>query len=58
MARITHWTIKIKWNDGSEEYVDDIPNYVANQVDVWLTQLEDIKEKEEKIDNVVNQIFS
>ena len=54
MARITHWTIKIKWNDGSEEYVDDIPNYVANQVDVWLTQLEDIKEKEEKIDNVVN----
>ena len=58
MARITHWTIKIKWNDGSEEYVDDIPIYVASQVDVWLTQLEDIKEKEEKIDNVVNQIFS
>jgi hypothetical protein len=40
MKTITHWTIKATWSDGTEEYLSDIPNYVANEVDVFLTELE------------------
>jgi hypothetical protein len=43
MARITHWTIKIKWDDGTEEFIDDIPNYVATNVDSMLDGLEQLK---------------
>jgi len=38
--RITHWTIKVTWEDGREEYLDDIPNWVASPVDEFLTELE------------------
>jgi hypothetical protein len=37
---ITHWTIKVKWSDGTEETLDYIPNYVAKNVDEHLTLLE------------------
>mgnify|MGYP001234459821 CR=1 FL=1 len=43
MARITHWTIKIMWDDGKEEFLDDIPNYVASPVDDMLDTLEQLK---------------
>jgi hypothetical protein len=38
--RITHWTIKVTWEDGREEYLDDIPSWVASPVDEFLTELE------------------
>lgn len=37
---ITHWTIQIKWNDGTDNYVDHIPDYIAKNVDPWLDDLE------------------
>ena len=51
MARITHWTIKVKWDDGTEEFLDDIPNYVASPVDEMLDELEQIKTEEEHYEN-------
>ena len=45
--RITHWTIKVTWDDGTEEYLDDIPNYVAGAVDDFLTVLEEEREEEQ-----------
>ena len=41
MKTITHWTIKVTWDDGTEEYISHIPNYVANEVDAFLTELEE-----------------
>jgi hypothetical protein len=49
MKTITHWTIKATWSDGTEEYLSDIPNYVANEVDVFLTELEE-EANDESID--------
>lgn len=46
--RITHWTIKVTWEDGREEYLDDIPNWVANPVDEFLTELEEDNEEGEE----------
>lgn len=45
--QITHWTLKIKWEDGTEEFVNDIPNFVASHVDPFLDALE--KEKQNAI---------
>ena len=38
--KITHWTIKITQEDGAEEYLSDIPDWVAKNVDEYLTELE------------------
>lgn len=38
--KIAHWTIKITWDDGREEYLDDIPNWVASSVDEFLNEVE------------------
>jgi len=43
MARITHWTIKVMWDDGTEEFLEEIPNYVASPVDEMLDDLERLK---------------
>ncbi|MCP3698097.1 MAG: hypothetical protein GY920_06010 [Aliivibrio sp.] len=51
MARITHWTIKVKWDNGTEEFLEDIPNYVASPVDEMLDELEQIKTEEEHYEN-------
>ena len=40
MKKIIHWTIKYAWDDGTEEYVADIPDYVAKYVDEFLNSLE------------------
>ena len=45
--RITHWTIKVTWDDGTEEYLNNIPNYVAGAVDEFLTELEEDAEEEQ-----------
>ena len=39
--KIVHWTIKITWDDGTEEYLSDIPDYVAKNVDEHLNELEE-----------------
>ena len=41
--KITHWTIKVTLEDGTEEYLDDIPNWVAKEVDEYLTEIEDAR---------------
>jgi len=41
--KITHWTIKVTWEDGREEYLDDIPSWVATPVDEFLTELEEVE---------------
>jgi len=38
--KIIHWTIKITWADQTEEYITDIPDWVAVNVDDYLTELE------------------
>lgn len=45
--RISHWTIKIQWDNGKEEFVEYIPNYVATSVDEFLNQLEDEQEQQQ-----------
>ena len=42
--KIIHWTIKYTTEDGKEHYIADIPDWVADDVDEFLTTLE----KEEK----------
>ena len=42
--KITHWTIKITWADNTEEYIADIPDWVAKNVDEYLNHLEEGKE--------------
>ena len=37
---ITHWTIKVKWNDGEEEFLEDIPQFIATPVDEHLSAIE------------------
>lgn len=37
---IFHWTIKITWDDDTEEYLEDIPNWLANEVEPYLDELE------------------
>tara|TARA_Y100001951_G_C11032025_1_gene125516 strand:- start:201 stop:362 length:162 start_codon:yes stop_codon:yes gene_type:complete len=47
MKTIKHWTIKVTWSDGEEEFLDDIP-YFKN-VEYYLDQLEEeINEEEEE----------
>jgi hypothetical protein len=46
MKRITHWTIAITWEDGKQEFIDDIPNYVASAVDEFLNELEEEENEE------------
>ena len=44
---IVHWTIKIGWEDGTEEYIADIPDWVAKPVDEFLGEIEKEKREEE-----------
>ena len=46
---IIHWTIKIGWEDGTEEYIADIPDWVANPVDEFLGEIEKGKREEEPV---------
>ncbi len=39
--RITGWRLNIKWADGREEDVLDIPDDIAQSIDEWLTELEE-----------------
>jgi len=46
MKRIAWWTIEVEWADGTREKVIEIPQWVANPVDEFLTSLEEEKNKE------------
>jgi hypothetical protein len=45
MRKVNWWTIKVQWEDEEgkpleQEYIADIPNWVADHVDDFLTELE------------------
>ena len=39
--KIKAWHIGIVWDDGTEEALSDIPNWVATRVDEYLNELEE-----------------
>ena len=41
IKRIIAWSINVVWEDGTEEVLADAPNYVAREVDAWLTEVEE-----------------
>lgn len=48
MKNITHWTIKVTWSDNTTEYLYDIPNWVAQEVDSYLDGIEQQYNEEEE----------
>ena len=53
--RITHWTIKITWEDKTEEYLADFPDWVAQNVDEYLTKLEEESDEGEWYESKVEE---
>lgn len=57
---IDHWTIKVTWSDGEEEFLDDIPNsntienYLDEYQNTYTDQLSDLEV--EKLDKRLDQI--
>ena len=45
--KIKAWNIGIVWEDGSEEKVIDVPEWVAKRVDEFLNELEEEFSEEE-----------
>jgi hypothetical protein len=41
--RIIGWSIDVKWSNGEEESITDIPDDVAQSVDEYLTEVEEKK---------------
>ena len=41
--KIIHWTIKYTTEDNKEHYIADIPDWVAKNVDEFLTDIEEEK---------------
>ena len=39
--KITGWKLVITWEDGTEEALADIPDWVAKRVDQFLDELEE-----------------
>ena len=39
--KITGWNIGIQWEDGTEEKIGDVPDWVATRVDEFLDELEE-----------------
>jgi hypothetical protein len=50
IKRITAWSVNVVWSDGTEEVLTDIPDYVATEVDAWLTGVEEDNTPEESED--------
>ncbi len=52
MEKIVHWTIKVTWkdemNNRHEEYLEDIPDWVADVVEPYLDGLEQEHNEEEE----------
>jgi len=47
MNKIVWWTIEVEWEDGKRETLSEIPNYVAQEVDDLLTQIETERNEDE-----------
>ena len=45
--KIIHWTIKYTWEDGEEEYLSDISDYIAQPIDNLLTSIEEERRDDE-----------
>mgnify|MGYP003653973653 CR=1 FL=1 len=39
--KITSWSLHIEWEDGTEENISDIPDWVATRIDDFLNELEE-----------------
>jgi hypothetical protein len=39
--KIMHWSIKITWSDDTEEFLDNIPDYIAREVNPFLDEIEE-----------------
>tara|TARA_R100001443_G_scaffold100748_1_gene108263 strand:- start:701 stop:847 length:147 start_codon:yes stop_codon:yes gene_type:complete len=48
MRRIEHWTIKVTWDDSEEEYLYEIPQWIADVVEPYLDGLEQENNEEEE----------
>ena len=38
--RVVGWSIRVEWDNGLEEDINDVPDDVAMTVDGWLTEVE------------------
>lgn len=47
IKRISAWSVNVVWEDGTEEVLTDIPQYVATEVDAWLTCVEEGEDDDE-----------
>ena len=48
MKKIVWWSVEVEWEDGTREYMNEIPSYVANEVDSYLTEVEEERNEEEE----------
>tara|TARA_R100000005_G_C4966105_1_gene180863 strand:+ start:915 stop:1079 length:165 start_codon:yes stop_codon:yes gene_type:complete len=48
---IKHWTIKITWEDNTEEYLNDYPSCVVDEIEQYLTDIENERNEEEIFNN-------
>lgn len=47
IKRISAWSVNVVWEDGTEEVLTNIPDYVATEVDAWLTCVEEGEDDDE-----------
>ena len=45
---ISSWSIRVEWDNGEAEDLIDIPDNLAGEVDMWLTEVELEKREEQK----------
>ena len=45
---ISSWSIRVEWDNGETEDLIDIPDNLAGEVDMWLTEVELENSKEQK----------
>jgi len=45
---ISSWSIRVEWDNGETEDLIDIPDNLASEVDMWLTEVELENSKEQK----------
>ena len=38
---ITAWSVMVEWSDGTKQELVDVPSHISQDIDEWLTQVED-----------------
>ena len=38
---ITAWSVMVEWSDGTKQELLDVPSHIAQDIDEWLSQVED-----------------